>query len=312
MPSPISLLGIPLDLGASVRGAALGPAAFRIADLAGHLVSLGHEVRDLGDIAPETPLADARGRFGNHDDVIAGWMRAIRARASDAFAQGATPIFLGGDHSLSMATVTAAAAQARASGRDLALLWIDAHADYNTPSTSPSGNMHGMSVAFLTGDEELDGFLADAGTPLKPGAVHLLGLRSIDREERQALADDGLNCVDMRMIDEFGVSALLRDMLGKLDPARTHLHVSLDLDVVDPSLAPGVGTPVEGGLTYREAHLIMELLHESGLVRSLDVVELNPYLDDRGRSARLAVDLIGSLFGRTVLARPTTRRESAE
>lgn len=306
-PDFVSLVGIPLDLGASVRGAALGPAAFRIAGLAAHLEGLGHTVRDHGDLSPlATPLMpDPSSRtLGKHDREIAAWTRAIHDRALDAFALGGLPLFMGGDHSLSMGTVTAAASHAQRTGRKLVVLWLDAHADYNTPATSPSGNMHGMSVACLTGDPALRNLLPGRSVPaIAHRDFHLFGLRSIDRDERAALAADGLNCVDMRMIDEFGVSALLRQLLGGLDPATTHLHVSFDIDLIDPALAPGVGTPVQGGLTYREAHLIMELLHESGLVRSIDIVELNPFLDDRGKSAHLAVDLIGSLFGRTVLAK---------
>jgi arginase len=303
---PLRLLGVPFDLGASLRGAALGPAVFRIAGLAAHLGELGHSVIDHGDVTLAQAQALASGAesgLGKHDRAILAWSRAIHEQALALFRAGGTPLFMGGDHSLSMGTVSAAAEHARAQGRRPVLLWLDAHADYNTPDTSPSGNMHGMSVAFLTGDESLRAVLPGWGPALAPQDVHLFGLRSVDREERAELAADGLSCMDMRRIDEFGVSALIRQVLAGLDPATTHLHVSLDLDMLDPAIAPGVGTPVEGGMSYREAHLIMELLHESGLVRSVDVVELNPYLDERGRTARLAVDLIGSLFGRTVLAR---------
>lgn len=217
---------------------------------------------------------------------------------------GELPITLGGDHSVAMGSVSAAARHAAASGRRLVLLWLDAHADFNTPGTTPSGNLHGMPVAFLTGDPILRTLIGERRfPPLSPSDVHLFGLRSIDRDERAALAAAGVACADMRLIDEHGVSALMRRVLAPLDPATTHLHVSLDLDLIDPSLAPGVGTPVAGGLTWREAHLIMELIHESGLMRSLDVVELNPFLDERGRTAHLAVDLVESLFGKTVLAR---------
>lgn len=302
---PVHLLGVPLDLGASVRGAAMGPASFRVAGLAEHLGQLGHMVIDHGDV--EKPVASAVEKLsglGRHDREIAAWTRAIHDRALSLFALGGTPMFLGGDHSMAMGSVSAAAAHARQCGRELVVLWLDAHADYNTPGTSPSGNMHGMPVAFLTGDPTLEGVLPGRSAPATPhGNVHLFGLRSIDRAEREALAEDGLNSVDMRMIDEFGVSALLRQILDRYDPETTHLHVSFDLDLIDPATAPGVGTPVEGGLTYREAHLMMEMLHECGMVRSLDIVELNPFLDERGRTAKLAVDLIGSLFGRTVLSR---------
>jgi arginase len=189
------------------------------------------------------------------------------------------------------------------------VLWLDAHADFNTPATSPTGNMHGMPVAFLTGEPSLRPLLGDRNfAPLEPGDIHLFGLRSIDAAERRALQASGVNSIDMRMIDEFGVSVLLKRLLDRVAQAGAHLHVSLDLDFLDPSLAPGVGTSVPGGATYREAHLIMEMLQESGLVGSVDLVELNPYLDERGRSARALAELTASLFGRTVLDRPARPR----
>jgi arginase len=184
------------------------------------------------------------------------------------------------------------------------VLWIDAHADFNTPDTSPSGNLHGMSLQFLAGHPELGHLLPGRNfPPLRMADVHLIGARSLDRREREAVAEAGIRCHDMRVLDEYGVCALLRGILAGLDPEETHLHVSFDLDVVDPGLAPGVGTPVAGGLSYREAHLMMELLHESGLVRSVDFVELNPMLDHAGQTARLLVDLAASLFGKMISRR---------
>jgi arginase len=305
-PPRLALIGAPVDLGASVRGASLGPAALRLAGLSEELTRLGHDVRDDGDVAPGSIAGERRfeGASCRHAAEVGDWARALHDRAFASLRQGETPIVLGGDHSLAMGSVSAAARHASVEGKKLALLWLDAHADYNTPGTTPSGNMHGMPVAFLTGDETLRPLLgARDFTPLNPADVHLFGLRSIDRAERASLAADGLDCVDMRLIDEFGAFALMRRLLDGLDPATTHLHVSLDLDLIDPSLAPGVGTPVPGGLSYREAHLLMELIHESGLMRSLDLVELNPFLDERGRSAHLAVDLVTSLFGKSILAR---------
>jgi arginase len=304
----LHLIGAPLDLGASVRGASLGPAALRLTGLAQHLAELGHTVVDGGDIDPRTlpdallPIPEGMGR---HATAIGAWVRAIHDGTFAALQAGDLPILLGGDHSIAMGSASAAARHAAAAGKTLRLLWVDAHADYNSPTTSPSGNLHGMSVACLCGEPGLAPLLGDRPfTPLPPAAIHLFGLRSIDAEERRELAEDGLRCTDMRLIDEQGVGVSLQSWLAGLDPATTHLHVSLDLDALDPTLAPGVGTPVQGGLTYREAHLVMEILHESGLMRSLDIVELNPLLDDRAATARLAVDLVGSLFGRTVLARP--------
>ncbi|WP_342362340.1 arginase [Terrarubrum flagellatum] len=309
-PGDIAIIGAPIDAGASVRGASLGPAALRISGLADELARLGRKVVDQGDVS--APSGGARGEAPRlpgcaNADAVAGWARALHDATLDALRAGQTPMILGGDHSLSMGSVSAAARHARAEGKRLVLLWLDAHADYNTPATTPSGNMHGMPVAFLTGDPALRPLLGDREfASLNPSNVHLFGLRSVDRDERAALAAKGIDCVDMRRIDEFGVFALMRDLLGALDPATTHLHVSLDLDLVDPALAPGVGTPVEGGLTWREAHLIMELIHESGLMRSLDLVELNPLLDERGRTARLAIELVASLFGKSVLGRAET------
>lgn len=309
-PAAIALIGAPFDLGAGVRGASLGPEALRIAGLEEHLTRLGHRVMDRGDAAP-LDAHDFSPSACRNAAATANWTRAVYDLTLSALAAGETPLLLGGDHSLSMGSVSAAARHAAANGKRFALLWLDAHADYNTPATTPSGNMHGMPVAFLTGESSLRGLLGERPfTPLAPSDAHLFGLRSIDRDERAALAAAGVDCIDMRLIDEFGAFALMRKLLDGFDPASTHLHVSLDLDLIDASLAPGVGTPVPGGLNYREAHLIMELIHDSGLMRSLDIVELNPFLDERGRTAHLAVDLAASLFGKTILARATAPRAS--
>ena len=188
-------------------------------------------------------------------------------------------------------------------GRQLFVLWLDAHADFNTPATSPSGNMHGMSAAMLAREPGLEQVLPGTHAAVDLRNLILFGIRSIDSAERDLLRSRGVEVIDMRLIDEFGVAALMRQVVERVAARGGHLHVSLDLDVLDPSLAPGVGTPVAGGATYREAHLVMELLYESGLVGSLDVVELNPFLDERGRSALLLVDLVASLFGRQVWSR---------
>jgi arginase len=241
-------------------------------------------------------------------EEVAGWTQAIHDRAFSLIGLGRLPIFLGGDHALSMGSVSGIARHCQNSGRELAVLWIDAHADFNTPATTPSRNMHGMSLAFLTGDASLRPLLGDRPmVPLPAEAVRIFGLRSIDTEERRQVQARGVQAIDMRAIDEQGVAALMRPLIEGWQARDVHLHVSLDVDMLDPSLAPGVGTTVPGGATYREAHLIMELLHDSGLVGSLDIVELNPFLDDRGRSARLLVELVASLFGRTVLDSPPVR-----
>ncbi len=302
----VSLLGVPLERGAGTAGTLMGPAALRTAGLPAMLADLGYAVTDHADMAAPAPVAPAMAeadaaRCRNLDEVT-GWVRAIHDRAYDLSAVG-IPVFMGGDHSLSMGTISGLARRAAEEDRPMAVVWLDAHADYNTPATSPSGNMHGMSVAFLTGEPSLAPLLGDRPLhPLHPANVHLFGVRSVDRDERRRLAADGVDVVDMRAIDEAGVAALLRRLLADI-PAEARIHVSLDVDFLDPGLAPGAGTLVPGGASYREAHLVMEMLHDDGRLGSLDIVELNPFLDERGRSARLVAEMTASLFGLTVLAR---------
>jgi arginase len=304
----VSLLGVPLELGAGTAGTLMGPAALRTAGLPGLIASLGYPVTDAGDMAEPAParpdMQPGDAARCRNLDAITGWTRAIAERSYGLAAEGGIPVFMGGDHSLSMGTISGVARRCAETGRDLVVLWLDAHADFNTPSTTPSGNMHGMSVAYLCGDASLAPIAGERGFPvLDPRNVHIFGARSIDREERQALNDAGVAVTDMRTIDEEGVPALMRRFLSTLKGRNVHLHVSLDADFLDPDLAPGVGTAVPGGTTYREAHLVMEMIHDSGLLGSLDLVELNPFLDERGRTARLVADLTASLFGLTVLAR---------
>ncbi len=315
VPSLIRVLGCPIECGSGVGGPLMGPAAFRTAGLLDALRDLGHGVTDHGDVPPPPPLLqespDCR-RWGE----VQGWTRALADQCFAVAQQGGTPLFLGGDHAMSFGTVSGIARHCRAQGRKLAVLWLDAHADFNTPSSSPTGNMHGMPVAFLTGEPSLRGLLGASGPAavepiaVEPGAMHLFGLRSVDREERRRVAVAGIACTDMRMIDEFGVAALLRRLLGQLGDV--HLHVSLDADFLDPAQAPGVGTAVPGGASYREAHLVMEMLYDSGQVGSVEVAELNPFLDERGRTARLLTELVASLFGRSVLDRPAGRTRAIE
>lgn len=307
-PGKIALLGVPVDLGASVRGTLMGPAALRTAGLGAVLEDLGYEVTDHGDLL-ERDLAwtgDVPPANTKHYREVQAWVRATAAQSFDMASTGAVPVFLGGDHSLSMGSVVGVARHWERYGRRLSVLWFDAHADYNTPKTTETANLHGMSGAFLCGEPGLEGLITGvARPPLTPDALHLFGVRSIDREEKQVIHDRGVNVVDMRRIDRFGVVEAIQKILETVR-ARNHLlHLSFDLDVLDPEAAPGVGTTVPGGVTYREAHLVMEMLHDSGLVASVDVVELNPFLDDRGRTARTAVELIGSLFGRQITERPT-------
>ncbi|MDP4003587.1 arginase [Methylobacterium sp. NEAU K] len=296
----IALIGAPIEVGTSEPGALMGPAALRTAGLVRTLSDLGHAVVDRGDIVPDGP-GEARGL-----PAVAAWTRALSRAVETSLDSGFLPLAAGGDHSLSLGSVDGAMRHCTREGRPLFVLWLDAHADFNTPETSPSGNVHGMPLAALCGEPGFPSlFTEPAPAPLPPANVHLFGLRSIDAGERALVTARKVGVTDMRTIDEFGVVAPLRRVLDRVTRDGAHLHVSLDVDFLDPSIAPGVGTTVPGGATFREAHLIMEMLHDSGLVRSLDVVELNPFLDDRGRSARVLVELVASLFGRRILDRPT-------
>ena len=303
----LGLLGAPVEAGTSQAGCLMGPAALRTAGLVADLTDLGHQVADHGDLDPgrsPTATAEQDARLRNMAEVT-GWTRALSARVEALLRGGETPVVLGGDHSLSMGSVDGVARHCRAIGRELFVLWLDAHADFNTPETTPSGNMHGMPLAALCGEAGLEAIFAPGHVPIPPSNVHLFGIRSIDRGERALLRARGVDVVDMRLIDEHGVAVPLRRILDHVKARDGILHVSLDIDFLDPALAPAVGTTVPGGATYREAHLIMEILHDSGLVGSLDVVELNPFLDERGRSAMVLADLVASLFGRQVMDRTT-------
>lgn len=304
----IRLLGAGLELGAASRGTLMGPDALRTAGLARALADLGHRVTDRGNlerpdaaaVAMELRLAERCRYLGE----IAGWTRALHDRAWEMAGEAGVPIFLGGDHSISMGSISGVARRCAEAGRELAVLWLDAHADYNTPETSPSGNLHGMALAFLAGDPSLQPLLGERSlATIGTGNMHVFGARSVDPGERARLQADGIDCVDMRRIDERGVSELLAERIAGWQARGVHLHVSFDVDFLDPAVAPGTGTVVPGGATYREAHLVMEMLCDSGLVGSLDVVELNPFLDERGRTAVAVTELVASLFGRTVLDR---------
>jgi arginase len=301
----IALIGAPIEVGTSEPGALMGPASLRTAGLIRALSDLGHAVTDDGDVVPDGTAA-ARGL-----EAVGAWTRALSRAVEAALDAGALPLVAGGDHSLSLGSIDGVMRHCARRGRALFVLWLDAHADFNTPETSPSGNVHGMPLAALCGEAGFPRLFAEpAPPPLPPTSVHLFGLRSIDAGERALVTARQVGVTDMRTIDEFGVVAPLRRVLDRVSAAGAHLHVSLDIDFLDPSIAPGVGTTVPGGATFREAHLIMEMLHDSGLVRSLDVVELNPFLDERGRSARVLVELVASLFGRRILDRPTAPIEA--
>ncbi len=298
------LIGAPVDSGKRTPGCLMGPDAFRTAGLAHALESLGRPTRDLGNVTPAALRDVTTPNPALHalPETIA-WTEALMQAAHAAMAQG-FPIFLGGDHSLSLGTVAGVAAHAAEQNRPQFVLWLDAHADFHTPLTTTSGNLHGTPMAYVTGRDGFDVF------PPLPSVVPqenvcYLGLRSVDPAENAALSQTSIAAHDMRAIDEHGIAAPLRAFLDKVEAANGFLHVSLDVDFLDPAIAPAVGTTVPGGATFREAHLVMEILHDYGLVSSLDLVELNPFLDDRGRTASLMVDLTASLMGRRVFDRPT-------
>ncbi len=301
----VSLIGIPLEEGSGRGGCAMGPAALRIAGIAQTLLDLGYTVEDRGDLRPAPADDLPQMERARKLDVVGAFTRVIEAETYAAASRGSVPVMLGGDHSLSMGSVSGMARHARDAGRPLFVLWLDAHSDFNAPDTSPSGNIHGMPVAFFCGKAEFAPILPADRPFVDPRNVYQVGIRSVDEEERRLISENAVNVFDMRAIDEEGMGSIMKRILSDVRAADALLHVSLDVDFLDPDVAPGVGTSVPGGATFREAHLIMELLHDSGLVSSLDLVELNPFLDDRGRSARVMVDLAASLFGKRILDRPT-------
>ncbi|ACI56894.1 arginase [Rhizobium leguminosarum bv. trifolii WSM2304] len=301
----VTLIGAPLEEGSGRRGAAMGPAALRIAGVDQTLIELGHDVADLGDLRI-VPAMDLPNHPKAHNlRTVGAFTRALESSVHDVAASGRFPLILGGDHSLSMGSVSGMARYAAGKGRPLFVLWLDAHADFNSPATSPSGNIHGMPVAFFCGEAEFAEILPRDRAFVDPKNVFQVGIRSVDAREREEIHEHGVNVFDMRAIDEQGIGAIMREILDVVAKANGLLHVSLDLDFLDPEIAPGVGTTVPGGATFREAHLVMEMLSDSGLVSSLDLVELNPFLDDRGKSARVLVELTASLFGRRIFDRPT-------
>lgn len=299
------LIGVPLQIGAGQLGCEMGPSALRVAGLKAALEELGHRVSDLGNVSP-TPFRDLQhpNAAVHHLPETVAWTEAL-IEAAYRESANAMPIFLGGDHALSAGTVAGLSRRAAEQTRPLFVLWLDAHTDYHTLETTKSGNLHGTPVAYYTGRSGFAGYFPPLAHPVDPNNVCMIGIRSVDPAERAALKDSGITVHDMRMIDEHGVGVLLREFLAKVEAANGLLHVSFDVDFLDPSIAPAVGTTVPGGATFREAHLVMEMLHDSGLVSSLDLVELNPFLDERGRTATLMVDLTASLMGKRVLDRPT-------
>ena len=287
----VAVVGVPMDLGANRRGVDMGPSALRYARLLEQLEDLGYTVEDLGDVPVSLARASRRrGRGLAYLEEIRAAALVLKERLA-ALPEGVFPIVLGGDHSLSMGSVAGAAR-----GRRVGVVWVDAHADFNTPETSPSGNVHGMPLAVLSGLGHPR--LTEVFRAVDPKDVVLVGVRSLDPGEKRLLKEAGVRVYTMHEVDRLGVARIAEEVLKHLQGLP--LHVSLDADVPDPTLAPGVGTPVPGGLTYREAHLLMEILAESGRVQSLDLVEVNPILDERNRTAEMLVGLALSLLGKRI------------
>jgi arginase len=300
---PVALIGAPTDVGAGMRGASMGPEALRVAGLREALESHGFEVIDTGNLSgPRNPWRPAADGYRHLDEVVA-WNLAVHEAVHAQLVAGRLPMLLGGDHSLGIGSISAVARYCRERGKRLRVLWLDAHADFNTSELTPSGNLHGMPMACLCGFGPPALVQLGGRVPaIDPKWVRQIGIRSVDPGEKRFVHQQSLEVFDMRYVDELGMRHTMEVALATMD-ADTHLHVSFDVDFLDPEIAPGVGTTVPGGPTYREAQLCMEMIADSGRLGSLDVVELNPALDVRNRTAILAVDLIESLFGKSTLMR---------
>lgn len=299
----VRLIGAPTDIGAGARGASMGPEALRVAGIAEMLRRRGLTVHDTGNLhGPNNPWLAPQAGYRHLDEVVA-WNQAVHDAVHAALSAGELPVLLGGDHSLGIGSISAVARHCKATGRQLRVLWLDAHADFNTHDITPSGNLHGMPVACLCGDGP-PALVSMAGhvPAIGPASLRQIGIRSVDEGERKRVREAGLEVYDMRYLDEMGMRATMANALAGLDE-HTHLHVSFDVDFLDPDIAPGVGTTVPGGPTYREAQLCMEMIADTGRVASLDIVELNPALDVRNRTAQVAVELVESLFGKSTLMR---------
>jgi arginase len=299
----VSLIGVLTDVGAGAIGARMGPEALRVAGIAQAIGRLGRDIRDCGNLTgPDNPNLPPVNGFRHFAEVVT-WNRSVHESVFAELSQGRMPIMLGGDHCLAIGSISAVARHCRSVGKRLRVLWFDAHADFNTAELTPTGNIHGMPVACLCGHGPSELVEIGGHVPaMHPSDIRQIGIRSVDEGEKQRLHDVGIDVFDMRYIDEHGMHRTMKQALDGVD-ANTHLHVSLDVDFADPTIAPGVGTTVRGGPTYREAQLAMEMVHDSGALCSLDIVELNPALDVRNQTAELAVRLVESLFGKTTLMR---------
>ena len=303
MQTHISLIGVPTDIGAGARGASMGPEALRVAGLATVLEGHGLNVIDRGNLGgPPNPWQPPTEGY-RHLPEVAAWNETLHQAVHAELALGRLPIVLGGDHCLGLGSISAVARHCRASGKQLRVLWLDAHADFNTAALTPSGNIHGMPVALLCGfGPALLTGIGGTTPAIDAGVVRQIGIRSVDAGEKRLVHEAGLEVFDMRYIDEMGMRHTMEQALAGMDE-NTHLHVSFDEDFLDHDIAPGVGTTVPGGPTSRAAQLCMEMIADTGRLASMDVMELNPALDVRNRTAELAVDLIESLFGKSTLMR---------
>jgi arginase len=299
----VALVGVPTDIGAGHRGSSMGPEALRVARLAERLERRGMLVVDRGNVAgPLNPWQPPTNGYRHLPEAVA-WNTAAHEAIYAALNDGHLPIMLGGDHCLAIGSISAVARHCREKGKNLRILWLDAHADFNTSNITPSGNIHGMPVACLCGHgpDELTG-IGGTVPAISPDMIRQIGIRSVDEGEKRLVHEVGIDIYDMRYIDEIGIKAAMEEALAGVDED-THLHVSFDVDFLDPSIAPGVGTTVRGGPNYREAQLVMEMIADTGRVGSLDIVELNPAFDKRNQTAKLAVELVESLFGKSTLMR---------
>jgi arginase len=305
----IAFIGAPTDIGAGRRGASMGPEALRIAGIVAALQRLECSVIDHGNL--EGPSNPERRREDGYRHLIevTAWCNAVHGAVASAHASDQLPLLAGGDHSISIGSIAAIARHCAEQGRPLAVLWLDAHADYNVAGTSPTGNLHGMPVAVIAGHGPkplLD--LGHAVPMVSASRIVQVGVRSVDQSEKKRLADGNIAVYDMRRIDELGMRQVMRQALARAVDEQSHLHVSLDVDFLDPGIAPGVPTTVPGGPTYRESQLCMDMIHDTGLLASLDIAELNPAFEDRNRTAVLVVELIEILFGEQILSRGRASR----
>jgi arginase len=303
MPRPVHIIGVSLDLGGNRRGVDMGPSAFRIAGLGERLAALGIPVIDAGDLVAPIPEVKS---FGDSSkkyirEIARVCERLYRASLA-VLEKGGIPLVLGGDHSLGAGSVAASADFLRRENRPLGLIWVDAHGDMNTPATSSSGNVHGMPLAALLGPEPAELSRIGGFSPkVTPDRTVLIGIRNLDDREKERIRESGVHVFTMKDIDRAGIAATAEQALAIAGKDAGGIHVSFDLDVCDPSIAPGVGTPVKGGLNYREAHMFMEMVADSGLLRALDLVEVNPILDDRNMTAVLGAELASSALGQRIL-----------